>query len=137
MRAERAIEALDELKEAALSPEVLRGGEHLTAWKGKVRGVLVAALGTDDHLVERFDKVRYSLGMFTERTPQSAFDDARRGGIRNACGVIDAAVYQLRLTLDEEEPVDVRSFDPDLWEHVKRLVEHEDWGRSRRRLRSS
>src|SRR3954470_5768405 len=121
MRAERAIEALEELKENAATSEVLRGGEYLTAWKGKVRGILVAALGKDDHLVERFDKVRYSLGMYTNHTPQSAFDDARRGGIRNACGVIDAALYQLRLTVDEAEPVDARSFDPDLWEHVKGL----------------
>ena len=129
MRAERAIEALEELKDAATDADVLRGGEHLTAWKGKVRGVLVAARGAHDHLVERFDRVRYSLGMFTNHTPQSAFDNARRGGIRNACGVIDAAVYQLRLTVDEMEPADARSFDPDLWEHVKRLVEHEDWGK--------
>lgn len=129
MRADRAIEALEELACSASSEEVNRGGEHFTAWKGKVRGVLVASLGTDDHLVERFDKVKYSLGFFTERTPRSAFEDARRGGVRNACGVIDAAIYQLRLTLDEEEPVDVRSFDPDLWEHVKNLVEHDDWGK--------
>lgn len=129
MRAERALEALEELKEASTTPEVIRGGEHLTAWKGKVRGVLVAALGADDHLVERLDKVSYSLSFFSSSTPNSAFDDARTRGIRNACGVIEAAVYQLRLTLDDEEPVDVRSFDPDLWEHVKRLVEHDDWGK--------
>lgn len=107
----------------------MQGGEHLTAWKGKVRGLLVSALGPEDHLVERFDKVSYSLGMFTSSTPQSAFDGARHRGIRNACGVVDAALYQLRLSVDEQEPADIRSFDPALWEHVKHLVEHDDWGK--------
>jgi hypothetical protein len=129
MRADKAIEALEALKEEADSPEVMGGGEHWTAWKAKVRGVIAAALGKDDHLVERFDKVRYSLGMWTDRTPASAFTQARHSGIRNACGIIDAALYQLRLQVEDDEPVDLRSFDPELWEHVKQLVENQDWGK--------
>lgn len=123
----KAIEALESLQVEAETQDVLAGGEQFTAWKGKVRGVLSASLGGDDHLLERFDKVSYSLSMWTERTPQSAFDSARHRGVRNACGVIDAAIYHLRLGIDEEEPLDVRSFDPDLWEHVKNLVEDEAW----------
>lgn len=130
MRASRIVAALEDQKEQASSQEVMAGGEHFTAWKGKVRGLLVTALGSDDHLVERFDKVRYNLGIITERTPQSSFDAARHSGIRNACGVIDAAMYQLRLQFeDHDEPVNMRSFDPELWEHVKMLVEDEDWGK--------
>lgn len=130
MRPEKAVEALSELKEEAATDHVIRGGEAFTSWQGKVRGVLVAALGKDDHLIDRFDKVRYALGIWTERTPESAFTDARRGGIRNACGVIDAAVYQLELlTTDDDEPTDVRAYDPDLWAHVRDLVEAEDWGK--------
>lgn len=129
MRADKAIEALEALKDEAATSDVMSGGEHWTAWKGKVRGVLVAALGKDDHLVERFDKVRYSLSMWSDRTPSSAFTQARHNGIRNACGIIDAALYQLRLQVDDDEPVDLRSFDPDLWEHVKQLVEDGDWGK--------
>lgn len=129
MRADKAIESLEELKLDAESAPVMSGGEHLTAWKGKVRGVLVAALGKDDHLVDRFDKVNYSLMVATSNTPAYKWDDARHGGIRNACGVIDAALYQLRLQVADDEPVDVRSYDPELWEHVKQLVEDEDWGK--------
>jgi len=129
MRAERAIDALEGLKKEATTPAVMSGGEHLTAWKGKVRGVLVAALGGDDHLVQRLDDVRYTLGAWSTSTPNYRFEQARHGGIRNACGVIDAAIYQLRLRVDDEEPVDLRSFDPELWEHVKRLVEDQDWGK--------
>lgn len=129
MRADKAIAALQALKEEAETPQVMKGGEELTAWKGKVRGVLVAALGKDDHLIDRFDKVRYSLGMWSTSTPDHAFDQARHRGIRDACGVIDAALYQLRLQVETDEPTDVRSFDPELWEHVRQLVEDGDWAK--------
>jgi hypothetical protein len=129
VRAEKAIEALSDLKIEAEGQPVMSGGGHFTAWKAKIRGVLVSVLGNDDHLIERFDKVRYSLGMFTERTPASAFDDARRRGIYDACGIIDAAIYQLQLLTGDDEPVDERAFDPELWEFVKNLVEDEDWGK--------
>ena len=128
MRPDRAIEALGEL---TLEAEASRlSGASLTAWQGKVRGVLTGALGADDHLIERFDQVRYSLGFWSTSTPDSEFEEARQRGVRNACGVIEAAVYQLRLqTNDDEEPVDARAYDPELWEHVKGLVEAEDWGK--------
>lgn len=130
MRPQKAVAALADLKEEASTNEVAGGGEAFTAWKGKVRGVLVAALGKDDHLIERFDKVRYSLGIWTSSTPSSDFREAQRRGVRNACGVIDAAIYQLELlTEDDAEPTDARAYDPDLWAHVKNLVEAEDWGK--------
>ncbi|MET0715731.1 MAG: TIGR02391 family protein [Mycetocola sp.] len=130
MRPARAIEELELLKAEAERDEVIRGGEHFTSWKAKVRGLLSASLGPDDHLLDRFDKVRYSLGFWTENTPESAFQAAQRRGIRDVCRIIEAAVYQLRLlTTDGEEPVDHRSYDPELWEHVKNLVHDEDWGK--------
>lgn len=128
MRPDRAIEELTRLKDEAETGETKSGGEALTAWRGKVRGVLVSAVGADDHLVERFDKVRYSLGFWTERTPRSAYENARLGGIRTACGLIDAAVYQLRLKLEDgDEPTDARAYDPELWAHVKNLIDDQDW----------
>ena len=129
MRAEQAIEALEELRAAAETSEVRAGEEHLTAWKGKVRGVIVTALGNDDHLVSRFDEVSYHPSIWFSNSPADYFHEARYEGIRIACGVIDAALYQLRLTVSEDAPVDVRSFDPELWNHVQKLVEDEDWGK--------
>lgn len=130
MRGDRAVAELEALKTQADTQEVLRGGEHFTAWQAKVRGLLAASLGRDDHLIERFDRVRYSLGLWTENTPDSAFQAAHRSGVRDVCGIIDAAIYQLRLSIaDDAEQPDLRSVDPDLWEHVKNLVEDEDWGK--------
>jgi hypothetical protein len=129
MRREKAIEALSDLKAEAATAAVMNGGEGFTAWKGKVRGVVAASVGGSDHLLDRFDGISYSLGMWTDRTPQSAWDSARHSGIRTACGVIDAAIYQLELLAGDDEPVDERAFDPELWDFVKGLVEVEDWGK--------
>ena len=130
MRADRAISELESMKTEAESLEIRRKGGEFTSWQGKVRGLLVAALGPDDHLISRFDGIRYRLSFYSSSTPQSAFQAAHEGGVRHACGVIDAAIYQLRLqTADDGEPVDQRSYDPELWDHVKNLVAEGDWGK--------
>ncbi|MGI8405730.1 MAG: TIGR02391 family protein [Thermomicrobiales bacterium] len=129
MRPERAIQELVALKQEAETTQLMNGDPDLESWKAKVRSVFVASLGRDDHLIERFDNVHYWLSMWSTSTPRSAFDKARHNGIRNACGVIDAAIYQLKLLSEDNEPVDENAFDPELWEHVKNLVEDEDWGK--------
>lgn len=129
MRASRAIEELQRLKHEATTPLVLKGGAELTTWKAKVRGVLVAALGKDDHLLTRFDVIRYTLSAWSSGTPDSQFDAARHRGIQDACGVIDAAIYQLELQSDIEEPINDQAFDSELWDYVKGLVEVGDWGK--------
>lgn len=130
MRPARAIEELELLMAEAEHVEVVCGGEHFTSWKAKVRGLLSASLGADDHLLERFDEVRYSLSFWTDSTSDSAFQAAHERGIRDVCGIIEAAIEQLKLkTKDGDEPVDHRSYDPELWEHVKNLVSDQDWGK--------
>jgi hypothetical protein len=128
MRPAVAIEELTKLKaEAEASDGFVRQPGEFESWKGRVRGVFVRALGADNNLVERFDKVRYSLGFWSDRTPQSSFDGAHRRGIERAFGLVDAAVYELGLT-GGDEPVDEHAYDPELWAHVKTLVDDEQWG---------
>lgn len=127
MRAEKAIDALRALQLEAESSEVMGGGPQFIAWKGKVRSVLSASLGNDDHLIKRFDAVRYHLSVKSENTSRYEFDAARYRGVRNACGVIDAAIYQLSLLTGAEEPIDQRSFDTELWCHVANHVHDEQW----------
>lgn len=130
MNTERALQALEELKTEATTPDVLNGGRDFTAWKNKTRGVIAAALPGDEDLLEQFDRIRYSLGMYSTSTPRSAHDQARHRGINTACGVIDAAIYRVRLHHDDtDQPVDAQAFDPGLWNHVRHLVEHEDWSK--------
>lgn len=129
MKTTTAIEILTSLKAEAESSDLRPPGD-LTAWKGKVRGVLVEALGPGDDLIIRLDEIHYTLTAYSSSTPQSSFDRAREAGIAKACGVVEAAVFQLRLREeDDREPTDQRSFDPELWEHVKDLITSEDWSK--------
>lgn len=129
MRPERAIAELEGLSSLADTSEV-RTGDGVTPWKDKVRIVLVAALGERDHLVQRLDQVGFSPMVYWDGMSPSEYTDAQNGGVRSVVGIIEAATYQLRLrTEDDEEPVDARAYDPELWEHVKGLVEAEDWAK--------
>lgn len=104
MRAERAIQALEELHAEATDPNVLKGGQGLTSWRNKTRGVIKMAVPDSTDLLEQFDRVRYTLTMASAYTPQSDYDMARHMGVDHACGIIDAALYRLRLHLEDESP---------------------------------
>jgi hypothetical protein len=130
MRPAVAISELEQLKsEGTEDAQVVEGGERFESWRARVRSLLARSLGGSDHIVKTFDEIRYGLTISTTSTPASAWIDARRGGIRRACGLIDAAVYELRLLQGNDEPIDERAFDPQLWNHVKGVVEAEDWGK--------
>ncbi|MET9318315.1 TIGR02391 family protein [Kribbella sp. NPDC003505] len=130
MRPEVAIAELEKLKLEAATPSVTSGGEAFTAWQARGKGLLIAAFSSKHHLVESFDDVRYGVTVAWSGMPESAWDEARHSGIREACGYLDAAIYELRLGIgNDTEPLDVRAYDAELWEHVKGLVEAEDWGK--------
>ncbi|MEU4295377.1 TIGR02391 family protein [Kribbella sp. NPDC026596] len=74
--------------------------------------------------------MRYGVMVAWSGMPDNAWDEARHEGIRKACGYLDAAIYELKLSIgDDTEPLDIRAYDPELWEHVKGLVQDEDWGK--------
>lgn len=128
MQAARAIEVLTQLKDEADERGVaLRPSGEFASWKGRVRSTLIRALGKDHHLLEDFEKVRYSLMAFRESTPDSEFQRAFLGGLRRACGVIEAAIFELQEAGTSDDAVDETAFDPDLWSHVQTHVQNEDW----------
>jgi hypothetical protein len=128
MRPAVAIAELEKLKAEAESPMALRGPGVSTSWKTRVRSVLARSLGDDSEIVKRFDRVSYSPGIFTDATPRSYFDEAFVRGVNNACGLIEAGVYELKL-VGGDEPIDEHAYDPELWAHVKQQVEDGDWGK--------
>jgi hypothetical protein len=65
--------------------------------------------------------------MWTDGTPTAAWHSAFRGGLEEAVGYIDAALYELRLLPGNDEPVADSAFDQELWAHVQGVVEDEDW----------
>jgi hypothetical protein len=128
MRPALAITELKSLKEDASKANLFARRTGFETWRAQVRAVFVRSLGAENHLVDRFDKIRYHLGAVSSSTPQSSFDQAFRGGVGKACELIDAALWELGL-LAGDEPVDEHAYDPDLWAHVKTLVEDGEWGK--------
>lgn len=92
-----------------------------------MRSTLIRALGKDHHLLTDFENVRYSLMAYTNRTSDSEFGRAFLGGLRKACGVIEAAIFELGEVGTSDDAVDETAFDPDLWAHVQTHVQNEDW----------
>jgi hypothetical protein len=130
MRRDRAIEVLRGLLVEATDERVKAGGEATTAWKAKAAGVLERALGSEDAIVVQFRgaRLRYT-GAQWSGMDRGIITNGRHAAIRNACGLIEAAMHQLELDLEDLDLVDSSAFDPDLWDHVKTLVEDGDWGK--------
>ncbi|TCC48059.1 hypothetical protein E0H73_43040 [Kribbella pittospori] len=130
MKPDLAIAELEKLKREASDAGGLGTDDVLTGWRARAKGVLVAVFPPKHHLVESFDGVRYGVTVAWSGMPESMWDEARRDGIREAVALLDAAIYELRLRIaDDSEPLDIRAYDPELWEHVKGLLEAEDWGK--------
>jgi len=100
---------------------------EFNAWRARARVVLRAAFGEDDVSTRDFDNVRYTVGIWTGASGE-AERDARfhQQAVGNAIAVLEAAAYRLRLDAGEE-PADDLEYDPELWAHVKNLVESGDW----------
>lgn len=129
MRPAVAIDRLEKLKaEAEDSDRLLRMPTAFESWKARVRLVFVHALGAENNIVNRFDRVRYTPGIVTSGMERSYFEDAHRRGVGNVLGLIDAAIYELGLA-SGDEPVDKHAYDPELWAHVKREVEEGEWAK--------
>lgn len=128
MRPAVAIDRLEKLKaEAQASDRFVRQPSLFVSWRARVRAILVRALGADNNIVDRFDKVQYTPAIWTDSSPRSYFDDVHRAGVGSVLGLIDAAIYELGL-IGGDEPVDEHAYDRELWAHVKTLVEAEQWG---------
>lgn len=129
MRPEAAIRALEELKAEAEDWLSLYPTGAQTAWRSKVKSVLERSLGKDSHILSAFSVVRYGLMVMWGSETTQDWHAAFRGGLNEAVGYIDAALYELRLVTGQDDIVDEQAFDRDLWEHVKGLVADEDWGK--------
>lgn len=128
MRPEKAIEHLKTLRDEAKTPDVQADSQTSKTWRQNVRAVFSRSLGEEHHLVKQFDKVRYSVGVWSESTPKSAWVNAYRGGISKVCAYIDSAIYELELSTDTTDvPFDDASYDPELLSHVRKTIDVEDW----------
>ena len=127
MRADLAIKELELLKEEAQHLNVVHESEGLSTWDGKVRVVLSGYFGDQDYLVTQQTSVSYCPA-WVVGGDDSVYISARQSGIKECCSIIDAAIYKIRLELDDDDSVVTPTdYDPELWEHVKTLVQREEW----------
>lgn len=102
-----AIDVLVRLKNEASGLDVLYHDPGAAeSWKSRVRSVIARSLGDGHDLVGKLDKNSYELGVWTDSTTDLENYKAFADGIRRACGVIDGAIFELRI--DDEERLNVK-----------------------------
>jgi hypothetical protein len=106
--------------------KVLEDQEQFDRWRNKSRITLERIYGPDHAMLKKWDEIRYTLGFWTENTPDSAWRRAREGGIASAIALLEAGVFD-HVELATPQDVDPSAFDPDLWGHVAHDVEGEHW----------
>ncbi|VEG25790.1 TIGR02391 family protein [Actinomyces howellii] len=127
MKAECAINELEALKAEAAAPGFADSGDVVDAWRGKVRAVLTAVVGEQDHLVAEHDAIEYTP-KWSVAGDRTAFLQAKKRGVDRCCSNIDAAIYQFSLIYKNETQLPAAAdYDPDLWVRVSSLVEREEW----------
>ena len=101
MDAERGIQELTRLREAANDPAIQREGPTHDEWKAKVRAVMHRALGPDSAVLRDFENVRYWIGI-SSGAPGELERDRQyfASQVMSAAALIDAAIYELGLGKD-------------------------------------
>lgn len=104
MEPKRAADELGKLRAQADTPEIQREGAEHKSWRAKVIAVMRDGLGPDSETLREFQNLRYHVGVWTGAPGEDQRDAryfARR--VKDAAGLVDAAIYQLELRGDPSE----------------------------------
>jgi hypothetical protein len=69
--------------------------DGVDSWCERARLAVMAAYGETSTNLRRFDEISYSLGVWSDSTPPSAFDAAALRGVREAVAMLEAFVEDL------------------------------------------
>jgi hypothetical protein len=126
MQNRKARENLNQLHDEALKQGLaLRPPGVFSSWKGRVRSVLSRSLGEEHHLLSDFLAISYSVGVYP--ASQESMDRAFLRGVHKACGILEAALFEIDDAGNDDDAVDETAFDPDLWAHVQGHVQNAEW----------
>ncbi|MDK7723917.1 nucleotide-binding protein [Slackia exigua] len=104
------------------------------AWKTKADRLLIRRFGEDSYEFKSFNKISYSLSLFTTSTPDSAFVKACASGLRKAKAVLETYLDEFS---DQEESASITNIgdfskvfivhghDGELRERVARIIERQ------------
>lgn len=131
MKARSAVEALEALKAEVTDPMALYGVDGGTeSWTSRVLAVLRRSLGPQTPLIKKISEVGYGPFALVGTPTPLEYEQAFAQGTRTAVAYIEAALYELRLEVGDDDAVVVESaYDPELWNHVRNLVDDEDWAK--------
>jgi predicted nucleotide-binding protein len=82
--------------------------ENFNLWRQKTGVVLRNVLGDANQLYENFEKIHYSLQVYTSGTPDSEFEKAKQRGVRQAVAVLEAAKLEVEMSGGAPEPTSGR-----------------------------
>ncbi|MCQ8860052.1 hypothetical protein [Plesiomonas shigelloides] len=103
MNKSEAIERLENLKvRAEQLAGLCRGSQDFKKWHRDTEIAIERIFGEGTRHLKDFTDVGYSLGIFTSNTPDSAFDNAYRGGVKNAISVIESLIDEVKDYWEEE-----------------------------------
>lgn len=99
-----------------------------TKWVQEVTKAITCLLGEDHKITKDMEKIEYSLPSRLRSGAVTSDDPVRLSGLGRLRGLVDDALEAVQSHLGAE-PIDERSFDTELWQHVSSLMEHQDWGK--------
>jgi predicted nucleotide-binding protein len=79
---------------------------EFSVWRQKTEVVLRNVVGDSNPLYQSFQKIRYTLIMFSANTPRSRFAEAQAAGVRQAIAVLNAAKLEVELSGGTPTPPD-------------------------------
>jgi hypothetical protein len=97
MTKREAIEKLTALIARIPDLEKQKGSESedFKKWRHDARAVLKYVFPNEGEYVKEFDAIRYHLGVFSTGTPESAFHEAFRSGLRSARAMLQSRIDEV------------------------------------------
>jgi hypothetical protein len=92
-------------------------------WHLRTERTLMRIFGPDHDFVDRFDDVDFVSAAEGVESIRGAFGRGRS----QAVALLKGAIYELEVLSEPTQFASAASVDPELWEHVRQLVESEQW----------
>jgi hypothetical protein len=95
-----------QIEEARSLQNGLRFSPEFNKWHRDTGVAIERIFGKGGRHLEEFNNITYHLGAFSSATPEHKFDAAYRGGLDNACAILESMIEELgEYGLDESEQV--------------------------------
>ncbi len=77
--------------------------EDFKKWRHDARALLKHVFPNDGEYIKEFDEISYSLSVFTDATPDSAFEEAFRSGLGSASAMLQSRIDEIVQFWPEDE----------------------------------